>query len=205
MMKTGAYKAVNHLFRSGKKRIVHLAGPEQLAIARNRLNGYLKAMKEYRLTPSGDDIIKCDDIECAEITVPRLLMRKPTPDAFFAVNDLTAAQTLMIVKRLGFKVPGDIAIVGFTNSQIATLTDPGLTSVDQKGYEMGQMAAKLLLDRIENLADSHADEDHYLGACHKRIFLGKSQIIRKPPLHSCPDSLGRFHHSAALCDRIMLE
>jgi LacI family transcriptional regulator len=78
-------------------------------------------------------------------------MRKPMPDAFFAVNDLTAAQTLMIVKRHGLKVPGDIAVVGFTNSQIATLTDPGLTSVDQKGYEMGQMAARLLLDRIENL------------------------------------------------------
>lgn len=146
----GAYKAVIHLLRSGKKRIVHLAGPPQLAIARNRLSGYLKAMKEYRLTPSGEDIVKCDDIECAEITVPRLLMRKPMPDAFFAVNDLTAAQTLMIVKRHGLKVPGDIAVVGFTNSQIATLTDPGLTSVDQKGYEMGQMAAKLLLDRIEN-------------------------------------------------------
>jgi LacI family transcriptional regulator len=56
----------------------------------------------------------------------------------------------MIIKRHGLKIPDDIAVVGFTNSQIATLTDPGLTSVDQKGYEMGQMAAKLLLDRIEN-------------------------------------------------------
>jgi LacI family transcriptional regulator len=147
---TGAYKAVNHLLRTGKKRIIHLAGPPQLAIARHRLNGYLKAMKEYRLKPSENDIIKCDDIEEAENIVPELLKRKPMPEAFFAVNDLTAAQTMMIVKRLGFKVPGDIAIVGFTNSQIATLTDPGLTSVDQKGYEMGQIAAKMLLDRIEN-------------------------------------------------------
>jgi DNA-binding LacI/PurR family transcriptional regulator len=134
----------------GKKRIVHLAGPPQLAIARNTLNGYLKAMKEYRLTPTEDDIVKCDDIESAERLVPRLLMRQPRPDAIFAVNDLTAAQALMIIKRHGLKIPDDIAVVGFTNSQIATLTDPGLTSVDQKGYEMGQMAAKLLLDRIEN-------------------------------------------------------
>jgi len=48
---TGAYKAVNHLLRMGKKRIIHLSGPPQLAIARNRRNGFLKAMKEYRLTP----------------------------------------------------------------------------------------------------------------------------------------------------------
>lgn len=146
----GAYKAVNHLLRTGKKRIIHLAGPPQLAIARNRLSGYIKAMKEYKLTPSKDDIVMCDDIESAENIVPELLKRKPRPDAFFAVNDLTAAQALMIAKRHGFRVPEEVAIVGFTNSQIANLTDPGLTSVDQKGFEMGQMAAKLLLDRIEN-------------------------------------------------------
>jgi len=147
---TGAYKAVNHLLRMGKKRIIHLSGPPQLAIARNRRNGFLKAMKEYRLTPSDDDIIKCDDIETAEKIIPELLKRSPLPEAFFAVNDLTAAQTLMIIKQHGLRIPEDIAVVGFTNSQIATLTDPGLTSVDQKGYEMGQIAATLLLERIEN-------------------------------------------------------
>ncbi|MDF1559831.1 MAG: LacI family DNA-binding transcriptional regulator [Bacteroidales bacterium] len=147
---TGAYKAVNHLLRMGKKRIIHLSGPPQLAIARNRRNGFLKAMKEYRLTPSDDDIVKCDDIETAEVIIPELLKRSPLPEAFFAVNDLTAAQTLMIIKRHGLRIPEDIAVVGFTNSQIATLTDPGLTSVDQKGYEMGQIAATMLLERIEN-------------------------------------------------------
>ncbi|MBN2665184.1 MAG: LacI family DNA-binding transcriptional regulator [Bacteroidales bacterium] len=147
---TGSYKAVIHLLRTGKKRIVHLAGPMQLAIARNRLNGYLRAMKEYRLTPSEEDIVKCDDIKSAERLIPGLLKRTPRPDAFFAVNDLTAAQTLMIAKRHGLRIPEDVAIVGFTNSQIATLTDPALTSVDQKGFEIGQTAARLLIDRIEN-------------------------------------------------------
>ena len=147
---TGAYKAVIHLLRTGKKRIVHLSGPPRLAIARNRLNGYLRALKEYRLTPADEDIVKCDDIESAERLIPSLLTRSPRPDAFFAVNDLTAAQTLMIIKKHGLRVPEDIAVVGFTNSQIATLTDPGLTSVDQKGFEMGQIAARLLIDRIEN-------------------------------------------------------
>lgn len=147
----GAYRAVIHLLRSGRKRIVHLSGPTNLPIARNRLNGYLRAMKEYRLTPSEEDVVRCDNIERAEEIIPLQLAREPRPDAFFVVNDLTAAQTLMIIKRHGLKVPTDIAIVGFTNSQIATLTDPGLTSVDQKGYEMGQLAARMLIDRIENM------------------------------------------------------
>lgn len=145
----GAYKAVNHLLRTGKKQIVHLAGPPHLAIALHRLEGYTRAMKEYRLTPSKDDILRCDDIESAERMIPGMLKRTPRPDAFFAVNDLTAAQTMMIVKRHGLRIPEDIAVVGFTNSQIATLTDPGLTSVDQKGFQMGQEAARLLIDRIE--------------------------------------------------------
>ena len=146
---TGAYKAVNHLLRTGKKRIVHLSGPPQLAIARHRLDGYLRAMKEYRLTPAEEDIVKCDDIDSAERLIPDILKRANRPDAFFAVNDLTAAQTMMIIKQHGLRIPEDIAVVGFTNSQIATLTDPGLTSVDQKGFEMGQEAARLLIERIE--------------------------------------------------------
>lgn len=145
----GAYKAVNHLLRSGKKQIVHLSGPPQLAIASNRRKGYLRAMREYRLTPSEEDIVKCDDIESAERMIPGILRRTPRPEAFFAVNDLTAAQTLMIIKRHGLRIPEDIAVVGFTNSQIAKLTDPGLTSVDQKGFEMGQEAARILIERIE--------------------------------------------------------
>lgn len=145
----GSYRAVKHLLRSGKKRIIHLSGTENLALARHRKDGYLRAMREYRIEPSVDDIVKCDTIENANAIIPMLLKRNPPPEAFFAVNDLTAAQTLMIVKKHGFRIPEDIAIVGFTNSQISTLTDPGLTSVDQKGKEMGREAAKLLINRIE--------------------------------------------------------
>jgi len=146
----GSYRAMIHLLRSGKKRVVLLGGPMQLAIIRNRQEGYLRALKEYRITSREEDMVKCDDIASADRLVPEFLKRSPRPDAFFAVNDLTAAQTLTIVKRHGLRIPEDVAVVGFTNSQIATLTDPALTSVDQKGFLMGQTAARLLIDRIEN-------------------------------------------------------
>ena len=55
---------------------------------------------------------------------------------------------LMVVKKYGYKVPGDIAIIGFTNGQIAMLTDPGLSSVEQHGREIGENAARLLIDRL---------------------------------------------------------
>jgi LacI family transcriptional regulator len=64
------------------------------------------------------------------------------------MGDFTAAGALGIVKASGKKVPEDIAIIGFTNSRISTLTDPQMTSVDQFGYEMGIKAAELLIKRL---------------------------------------------------------
>ena len=146
----GAYMAVKHLILEGKKRIIHLSGPPNLRISKDRIEGFIKALNEFRIPVNEDNIIKCDQIEEADWIIPSLLTRSPGPDAFFCVNDLTAAETLKIVKSHGFKVPDDIAIVGFTNGQISKLTDPGLSTVDQHGYEMGQEAARLLLERLGN-------------------------------------------------------
>lgn len=146
----GAYMATKHLILEGRKRIVHLSGPPNLLISKDRIDGYIRALNEFQCNVTEENIVKCDQIQEAEWIVPSLMKRTPPPDAFFCVNDFTAAQTLNIVKKLGYKVPGDVAIVGFTNGQLSSLTDPGLTTVDQHGYEMGREAALLLLDRIKD-------------------------------------------------------
>ena len=71
------------------------------------------------------------------------------PDAFFCINDEVGASCIQIAKSLGFKVPEDISVCGFTNSYITDITYPRLTSVDQHGIEMGKVAARLLINRIE--------------------------------------------------------
>ena len=146
----GAYMAVKHLILEGKKRIVHLSGPPNLRISKDRIEGYIRALNEFRIPVNEENIVKCDQIEEAQWIIPSILKRSQVPDAFFSVNDLTAAETLNMVKQHGFKVPEDIAIVGFTNGQISKLTDPGLSTVDQHGYEMGLEAAHLLIDRIKD-------------------------------------------------------
>jgi LacI family transcriptional regulator len=78
-----------------------------------------------------------------------LLNRKEKPDGIFAVNDLTAAEAMKIVKLRGYRVPEDISIIGFTSGMISDLTDPTLTSVEQHGYNIGEEAVKLLIGRIE--------------------------------------------------------
>lgn len=146
----GAYMAVKHLILEGRKNIVHLSGPPNLRIAKDRTEGYIRALNEFQLNVAEENIVKCDQVEEAEWIVPSLLKRNPRPDAFFCVNDFTAAQTLNIVKNLGLSVPEDVAIVGFTNGQLSKLTDPGLSTIDQHGYEMGREAARLMLERIKD-------------------------------------------------------
>jgi len=150
---TGAYEAVTHLIKSGCRNIVHLSGPQNLQIGKGRRAGYLMAHAEAGLQCHDDNIVKCDTAEEARMIVPALLSRKVRPDGIFAVNDLTAAEAMKIVKSTGLKVPDEISIVGFTSGMISDLTDPALSSVEQHGYEVGREAVKLLINRIEKKID----------------------------------------------------
>lgn len=145
----GAYQAVSHLIGSGCRNIVHLSGPPNLQIGKGRLAGYSRALREKGMEVKEENIIRCDTAEEAQMIVPGLLKRKERPDGIFAVNDLTAARAMKIIKNHNLKIPQDIAIVGFTSGMISDITDPALSSVEQHGYEMGKEAVKLLISRIE--------------------------------------------------------
>jgi len=137
----------------GCRNIVHLAGPQNLNIGRNRKNGFIRALLEFNYPVIDENVVHCDTQEGADILVPELLKRANRPDGIFAVNDLTAAEAMKIVKHHGYKVPEDIAFVGFTSGLISDITDPTLTSVEQHGYLVGKEAVKLLIDRLENNHD----------------------------------------------------
>lgn len=146
----GAYKAVNHLIQVGCNNIVHLAGPQNLQIGQGRKDGYIRALQEAGLQIREENIIRCDTAEEARIVVPELLKREKRPDGIFAVNDLTAAEAMKVIKQHGLKVPADVSIVGFTSGMTSDLTDPPLTSVEQHGYDIGREAVKMLINRLEN-------------------------------------------------------
>ena len=149
----GAYEAVNHLIKIGCKNIIHLSGPPTLNIGKNRKDGYLRALRENNLPLNETNIIRCDSMEDATLVVPGLLKRITRPDGFFAVNDLTAAATMKIIMNMGYNVPDDIAVVGFTSGMISDITNPTLTSVEQHGYLVGKEAVRLLIDRLGKRLD----------------------------------------------------
>jgi LacI family transcriptional regulator len=145
----GAFDAVEHLIKTGCKNIVHLSGPQNLQIGKNRKDGYLRALRYYNQITDEQNIIKCDTREEATIIVPELMKRTNRPDGIFAVNDLTAVESMNMIKECGFNVPKDVSVVGFTNGMISDITCPTLSSVEQHGYMIGKEAVKLLINRIE--------------------------------------------------------
>jgi LacI family transcriptional regulator len=153
----GAYMAVEHLIATGCKRIAHLSTNQNLLIGLNRYEGYIKALKDHDLPIDDRLIVRCDTNKAARLVTKRLIYELHPPDGIFAVNDQTAIGALQTVKENGLKIPEDIAIIGFSNDIYTTMTDPPLSTVDQFGYQMGQKAARMLLDRIlsrENLSPS---------------------------------------------------
>jgi LacI family transcriptional regulator len=149
----GAFEAVTHLLDIGCRNIVHLSGPPHLNIGKNRKDGYLRALKEKNISVNNDNIVRCDSMQDASVVIPKLLKRSVRPDGIFAVNDETAAASMKIIKDSGFRIPDDIAVVGFTSGLISDITNPTLTSVEQHGYQVGREAVRLLIDRIEKKQD----------------------------------------------------
>mgnify|MGYP002519647561 CR=1 FL=1 len=93
----------------------------------------------------------CDNREDAEQITPELLQRADRPDAFFAINDDTAIGILRMVKRSGLRVPEDVSIFGFSDGFRSLASDPQLTSVNQRGQEVGREAVDILVSEVEGI------------------------------------------------------
>ena len=145
-----AFFATEHLIYQGYRKIFHFAGPEGLMFSNNRKSGFIDAHRKHKLPIDEGSIIETGVmISDGERVMEKLINDKNIPEAIFAVNDPTAIGAMMMLKKYGFKIPADVAIVGFTETKLATLIDPPLTSVAQPTNEIGRTAALLLLEQIE--------------------------------------------------------
>lgn len=145
----GAYTAVTHLIDTGCKRIAFYGSSMKLEISKNRYNGYKDALLKHGLEYDETITKFCDNRADAEAITPSLLNSKNRPDAFFAVNDDTAIGVLYTAKRMGFRIPEEVSICGFTNGNRAIACDPMLTTVEQRGVMVGEEAANILIGHVE--------------------------------------------------------
>ncbi len=154
---SGAFQAVEHLIEQNCNRILLLTSPSHLLISQNRLEGYKRALSNNGIAFDENLVFQCDTYKGAIGLMEHLIKEKKLDfDGVFAVNDATAIGAMRGIKNSGKKIPEDIAVVGFTNGLISLMTDPQLTTVEQHGFEMGQIAARILLNHIDN------DDEYYI-------------------------------------------
>jgi LacI family transcriptional regulator len=156
----GGFQATEHLIEQGYRRIAILAGPKNLGISNDRMEGYLKALKKYKIRIDPDLIIHCDfNQQYAYLATQELLSMKKRPDAIFTISDRMAIGAMLAIKEKGLKMPADIGLVGFNNEPVTSLVSPSISSVDQPAFELGKIAAKLFVEMMHNNDDmSHIKE-----------------------------------------------
>ncbi|MCY1675751.1 LacI family DNA-binding transcriptional regulator [Pseudarthrobacter sp. SL88] len=142
--------AVEHLYGLGHRRIAHVDISDWLPYTARR-EGYLHAMKEHGLAPQ---LVHSDMTERGGRAVMEQFLDSDgqLPTAIFAHNDLTAIGVMEALTARGLSIPGDVAIVGCDNIEFAASPLIGLTSIDQHARELGQVAARAMLDRIAGTA-----------------------------------------------------
>jgi DNA-binding LacI/PurR family transcriptional regulator len=147
--RAGAASAVHHLADTGRRRIATIAGPQDMAAGVDRLLGYHERLAEAGI---GADV---GMVEIADFThdggraaMERLLQRHPSLDAVFVASDLMAVGAVAALRSAGRAIPDDVAVVGFDDSQLATTTQPNLSSVRQPIEEMGREMTQLLMQEI---------------------------------------------------------
>ena len=144
--------AVNHLLEQGCKSIVYLGGSPSLLINQQRFKGYQSALEDAGISLDEELIFHMDggSIDDGMKAAKTFLNLPRKPDGLFATADLPAIGAMKEIKKAGLKVPRDLALVGFSNWEIAELYEPALTSVKQPGRDMGETATRILLDRIQD-------------------------------------------------------
>jgi DNA-binding LacI/PurR family transcriptional regulator len=144
----GARMITAHLIECGCRRILHLGTKPQLLIGQDRQQGYLQALRDHKIPENPSLIIKCDTPADVATHKSHILSLARKIDGIFAVNDFTAIAAMNLLKEEGYKIPKDIAVAGFGDDPIASIVEPPLTTVEQKGYQMGQEAMNILIERL---------------------------------------------------------
>jgi LacI family transcriptional regulator len=147
------YEATAHLISQGCKNIVHITATPKRNVYVDRLQGYKQALADNKIKfKPGNLIINNLSQEDGAAAAAILMNMNPMPDAVFVANDNCAVGCMIALKKMGIRIPQDIAFVGFNNDPVSKVIEPNLTTINYPGYEMGQVAAQNLINHLNGTA-----------------------------------------------------
>jgi LacI family transcriptional regulator len=147
--RAGAEEAVNHLIGHGHKRIACVGYDDEAYPVAERIKGYRNAMLSNGLQP--DIAMKILTLEAASNWLKSLGAKATRPTAIFSANYRTSVFLLRALSEQKMRIPEDMALIGFDDFDLATVIAPPLTTVGQSPVDLAKRAARLLMDRIQEI------------------------------------------------------
>ncbi|NLW15161.1 MAG: LacI family transcriptional regulator [Erysipelothrix sp.] len=163
-------KATKYALSIGSRNIAFLNASLNQSYARRREAGFRDAMAEYKIEVNEDYIIHLSSVSynLAYTNSMHLLKQKTPPDTIICVSDVFAAAAINAAKKLGLRVPEDVAVIGFDNIDLSTMISPTLTTIDQPTYLLGYQSCELLMEKI-----------YKPNTPNKQLYLETELIIRE--------------------------
>jgi DNA-binding LacI/PurR family transcriptional regulator len=151
----GAFQAVEHLVKTGCRRIAHIAGSSTLSTSRHRLEAYKDALKLHNIPVNEEYIVESEGFAPEHGIDPtkKLLALPNPPDAIFTINDGVAIGSMYVIKNSGIVIPDQISVIGFDDDPHSSYFKPSLSTVWQPTYEMGMLSARILMKRVNSNND----------------------------------------------------
>lgn len=169
-----AYEITTHLAKQGCKRIMHVTASLERNVYSERFKGYQQALKDNKLSYDKDLlIINLLNEEAGIQAAMQILAMKKRPDAVFVSNDFCAAVLMRTLQDNGIQIPRDMAVAGFNNDAVGKIVSPKLTTIDYPGIEMGEIAARNLVNHLQGVSNL---------ALTNKIIIKSELIIRESTL-----------------------
>jgi LacI family transcriptional regulator len=151
-----ALNSTQHLINLGCKNIALISSVDNLSVGKLRADGYLKALADNNIPVNEKIILRTDSEDDMKSKIDAIFDNKI--DAIFALDENDSVAALRVSLKKGFRVPEDISIIGFADGILASRRlSPSLTTVSQHGIEIGEVAAKKLIERLEESEDETSD------------------------------------------------
>ncbi|MGV6945770.1 LacI family DNA-binding transcriptional regulator [Sphingobacterium kyonggiense] len=172
----GAFLATQHLIDKGRKEIVAITG-KNIGVNQKRISGYKKALLANYIEYNPNNVINVeygqhtkDLVKNLSIILERKMKDYKDPIGILGITDTLTVNTLGILAKLGYRVPEDVSVIGFANTEYAESLNPSLSSIFQPANAMGYQAVEKLLEIINH---KNADTDDF-----DTLYLETELILR---------------------------
>lgn len=145
----GARHATEHLLKTGCKKIAVVSVIDNLSVGKLRVEGYRKALTDYQVVIDEKIIVRLSKKEDIE-TAMKIILADKSIDGLLCLEESSAIACLQLVKSMNYKIPEEMSIICFTNGKLPQHVTPTITTVSQHGKYIGELATKMLVDRLEN-------------------------------------------------------